>query len=331
MNPTFRQAALGWLQRKLQAADAIGTRAVSSRWLASAESVDANETRTLVVVGGAHTNELVLIPADSKDSWRVGHRTKGEFTFQSAALSLAEAQRLYQDLRRQMLKAGSSGASSLFRWASLAVVTLAVIVFAPVAGRSPGAYPAGLTADNSAALIAAAQAAVNPPRDAAQPRVTANELTMLRTAAQRSGIALADSGKVFYVFSDPNCPFCQQLEGTLEQLGSGYQPVILPVAYKPGSKDLAQAMLCTKDSKGQRDAAAQRKLWRQALAKPGEALKGAGPADCAEGLTQLTDNMTLFEMLKLTGTPTLITPSGRLFSGASSATVEQLRTALELP
>ena len=109
---------------------------------------------------------------------------------------------------------------------------------------------------------------------------------------------------------------------TIEQIGEGFQPVILPVAYQPGAKDLAQSVLCV------REGAAAAKLWRQTLA---QGKGGSAGASCADGMEKLTDNMTLFEMMKLTGTPVVVTASGRLYTGAGGATVQQLREALKAP
>lgn len=316
---------MGRLRQRLLAQEDAGVRVLRSRWPMSVETVDPSGGRVAIVAGGgAVFAELRLHRIEGKELWRLEQRTHLHPVFESPELSRREASAMYREMLQQVLTnapgVASGAGSATFRWSALAVVLLAIVTFAPGSRTSP------LAQTPSAGEVAAvAAASPNPPRDTAAPRVSATELTMLRTAAGRSGISLADDGKAFYVFSDPKCPYCQQLESTLEQLGTGHRPIILPVAYKPGAKEVAQSILCAKDAR------VATRRWRQALAKPEAPLKVAPNGDCSKGLEMLADNMTLFEMLKLTGTPAVVTASGRMFSGASGATAEQLRAALELP
>ncbi|MDF2461936.1 MAG: hypothetical protein K0Q43_171 [Ramlibacter sp.] len=322
----LRTITADWLRKRLLAHEITGTRVLSSRWPTSVQTVDAGGGRTVSFAGaGGVFGELRLAPVEGKDTWRIEQKMHGNRVFESAHMSTREALALYREMLQQLLAnapgVSPAGASATFRWTALALALVALLVWAPSPLSShPGAgVAAGVTAATATPVVAA------PERDQAAPRVNPAELVMLRTAAGRGGVNLAEGGKAFYVFSDPKCPYCQQLERTLEQLGTGYRPVILPVAYKEGAKEVAQAVLCAREPK------AATRLWRQALASPDEPVKGGTKATCSEGAALLNDNMTLFEMLKLTGTPTVITPTGRMFSGSSSATVEQLRAALELP
>lgn len=317
MRISIREQVQEWLRRWLLAGEEQGTRVVRSGWPLSVQSVEADGKRVTTVGGaGGFAGELVLERGPAADKWQVAQRADGKTAFVSAPMGQREAKTLYKDMQRQLLgnvPGRPTGGGRAFRWALLAAALYAIIVVTP----APSTDSRGAQA--RAAVPERSEVAGG---DTAEPRLDATQLTMLKTAAARGGVSFADSGKPFYVFSDPKCPYCQQLEETLAKLGPGHKPVILPVAYKQGAKDVAQTVLCTRDAK------AAGKLWRQALAKPDAAV----PANaCPEGLTALADNMTLFEMLRLTGTPALITSTGRMYSGASGATVEQLRAALELP
>lgn len=117
------------------------------------------------------------------------------------------------------------------------------------------------------------------------------------------GILMRADGRPFYVFSDPNCPFCVELERSLMKMDPSLKPVLLPLGFKPGSRDLAAAALCSDNPA---------KAWREALV---EGVKPAA-AVCEKGLKQVDDNMTLFQQLRLSSTPTMISASGQVVVGS---------------
>lgn len=125
-------------------------------------------------------------------------------------------------------------------------------------------------------------------------------------AAIETGLKMTSSGTRFAVFSDPNCPFCKELEGSLAQLDSNLSPVILPLGYKPGARDVSAAVMCSKDPV---------KAWKDYMSSGTE--PSAKPCDA--GYRQVDANMALFQELKLGSTPTMITPSGVVVTGAGTA------------
>jgi len=310
-----------FLRRKLLAHEAPGTRVLRSGWPVAVQRC-ADRVLTTTVAGADSVGGTLRLAQAGEDPnvWGVEMTMNERQTFASDALNEKDARALYVDMQRQLLANApqvSRGGAGAFRWAAL--ITGALVILVIVSSLSRNSSVVAATRSSPAAATVASS-------DARVPRVTETEMTMLRTAASRGGINLGDSGTPFYVFSDPLCPYCQKLEHLLEQVGGGHKAVILPVAYKPGAKDVAQAILCTKDQKE------ANRLWRQALANPGDKLDVPANAGCGDGLALLTDNMTLFQMFKLSGTPTIITASGRMFSGTDDGTtVEQLRVALELP
>lgn len=319
------------LRRLLLDETAPGTRVLRSRWPVSMEVVREDGSRVTSVAAGAGLGGDLRMVTAGEGSFLVEQEMLGGARLGSGTrLAARDARDLYRRLQRQLLaNAPGTRAAGAGRWL-VAVAAVALLAYAAGGGYGHD-HEDERVVEAPAADSAPARSAGGPAagalseRSAQQPRVTATEMTMLQAVAGRGGLSMASKGQAFYVFSDPNCPYCQKLERTIEQLGDGHRPVIIPVAYKNGSKEIVQDILCTKDAK-----AAVRK-WREALAGTAQPGRSPSASACAQGLEVLTDNMTLFEMLKLTGTPAVISASGRMFSGASGATVEQLRAALELP
>jgi protein-disulfide isomerase len=170
--------------------------------------------------------------------------------------------------------------------------------------NSPGVVisPAGAVYAGGAAPVAAAP--MPPPAPVSVPKDAYVDEGERKQLAKLAGVApLRPSGKEFYVFTDPNCPFCKDLEPTLEAAASGMKPIVIPVAFKDGSRDLAAAALCSSNP-----AAEWKKLMATGLpplAKP-----------CAKGFERVEENMRLFQQLRLTATPTIVSPKGLLVSGA---------------
>ncbi len=317
-----------WLRRRLQ--ESPGTRVLRSRWPVSIQTVSEEGGRLTRVAGAPSLTGSLKLEKQEDGRWRVSQSMHEREVFSAADLAERDARGLYADLQQQLLgnppMAGGPVGGGV-RWLIAVAIVLAIVLFGPVSSntRTGAVQPAAAATTPPAAQIYANAAPTLPQRDASEPRASAAEMVMLRNVATRGGISLTESGTAFYVFSDPKCPYCQKLEQTIEQLGGNHKPVILPVAYKPGAKEVAQGVLCMKDRK------AAGRQWRLALSARAEQKKGATGGECEEGLTLLTGNMTLFEMMKLSGTPTVITASGRMYSGAGDASVEQLRAALELP
>ena len=139
-------------------------------------------------------------------------------------------------------------------------------------------------------------------------RITAAESTAI---AQIKGKFAVGTGKdVIHLFTDPNCPHCRRLESSLASLPPNAKVVVIPVAYQVGSKELVAKVLCSKDMSI---------AWRDAVS--------AGKVDeklCSSGEKLVLENNKLFESLRLSSTPSFVSPGGVLFSGFMSP--EQLTT-----
>jgi protein-disulfide isomerase len=139
-------------------------------------------------------------------------------------------------------------------------------------------------------------------------RITAAESAAI---AQIKGKFAVGAGKdVIHLFTDPNCPHCRRLESSLASLPPNAKVVVIPVAYQVGSKELVAKVLCSKDTSI---------AWRDAVS--------AGKVDgkvCSSGEKLVAENNKLFESLRLSSTPSFVSPGGVLFSGFMSP--DQLTT-----
>jgi len=117
-------------------------------------------------------------------------------------------------------------------------------------------------------------------------------------------IVKGNGSRVFAVFSDPDCPFCQQLEKSLLSVNNFTMYVFLfPIAsLHPQATAKAHAIWCAKD----RGAAWSQ--WMRDKKLPASSVPCAG--DPVDQLQQLGDQ------LRINSTPTLFFASGKRVAGA---------------
>lgn len=188
-----------------------------------------------------------------------------------------------------------------------AAAAVAVLMFNAPAPQGPAGMSTAVAAPapTGAALAPAAGSAPAPVPP--QAHLTPEESKLV---ASLKGVRRAGSGPVYYVFSDPNCPYCQQLEKSIDAV-EGYQAVVLPLGYKAGSRDAAAAVICSPDPA---------KEWAKAVAG------AATGRPCERGYAVVDANMQAFQTLGLSSTPTMVTPRGVLVTGAASP--DELRAVL---
>lgn len=106
---------------------------------------------------------------------------------------------------------------------------------------------------------------------------------------------------VLYVFSDPDCPYCKQLENNLAGVTDvTIYTFLFPIAQlHPDAKRKAEGVWCAKD---------RAKAWSD-LMKKGT----VNPAGCD---TPIERNIALAEQMGISGTPTLIFADGEVAPGA---------------
>lgn len=105
------------------------------------------------------------------------------------------------------------------------------------------------------------------------------------------------------IFSDPNCPYCKQLEAELKKLDNvTIYTFIYPI--KPQSVAPSKAVYCAKD---------QSYAWENLIAK---GIAPAGNKSCANPIER---NLKLGQALGVKGTPTIIFSNGFKTSGGFPA------------
>ena len=240
---------------------------------------------------------------------------------QQIADSYKDAKRYYT---RSQSVAGSKPSSAL-KWVSLMVAAFFVFTYfvsRPVESQpaSAGKQVPAQYSQQSAPVPQAPQQMQQPQPLAQQPSssiataeaaspVVPNEAHLSDdekrvVSSIKNSFNIGSGSKAFYIFSDPNCPHCRRLESSLSHLPDGYHAIMVPVAYQAGSRDLAAKVMCSKDH-----AAA----WKDA------SFSGvAAAAVCAKGLEMIDENNRIFESLRLTSTPSFVSPGGVLFSGFMS-------------
>ncbi|EBI9931028.1 hypothetical protein DMU50_15210 [Salmonella enterica] len=118
--------------------------------------------------------------------------------------------------------------------------------------------------------------------------------------------------RTIYVFSDPLCPHCREIEPTLEALTRDYNVVIFPVTLvgKQSTTDAVAPVLCAAPQK-------RAQLWQSLFKADGVLSLSAAETDapaqvsCTDGYHAITINDRAFDYYQLPGTPQLIADDGR--------------------
>lgn len=109
-----------------------------------------------------------------------------------------------------------------------------------------------------------------------------------------------DGSRVLFVFADPECGYCKQLESTLKSVDNVTVYTFLYPVLGAKSQQNAESIWCAKD---------------RSKALAGHML-GTLPVMTAKCQNPLAANMKLGEGLGITGTPTLVTMNGTKVPGA---------------
>lgn len=198
---------------------------------------------------------------------------------------------------------------SAIRWVLapvvLTVFALAVNMAATRMGGEPGT---GGVAQNGVAPLMAPPttigAGVTPPQAVAQAPASAAQLSRAMADGAKSGkyaVQLSRGAKgTLYVFSDPSCPHCQDLEPELVKLAADYTIYIFPVTVIGGeaSSHRAAKLMCAKPD-------ARAALWKKIVM--GDDLTGS---ECSEGSDAIARNDQMFRVMRFLGTPTIINGAG---------------------
>ncbi|OTG83938.1 DsbC family protein [Acinetobacter sp. ANC 4648] len=123
--------------------------------------------------------------------------------------------------------------------------------------------------------------------------------------------------RIIYLFSDPDCPYCQKLEHELLQVDNVTIYLFLyPItSLHPNSAQISEQIWCAKD---------QYQAWQDYL------LNKKAPQKTMSCNTPVNKNIQLAKTLAIDGTPTFFLKDGRKISGArSAAEIELLLKAVQ--
>ncbi|EJF1949831.1 thioredoxin fold domain-containing protein [Salmonella enterica] len=138
--------------------------------------------------------------------------------------------------------------------------------------------------------------------------------------------------RTIYVFSDPFCPGCRQIEPTLEALTRDYNVVIFPVTLvgKQKTTEAVAPVLCAAPQK-------RAQLWQSLFKADG--VKSLSPTEsdtptptsCTDGEHAIAINDRAFDYYQLPGTPQLIADDGRDIPFSALTSDDALARFMNIP
>lgn len=234
--------------------------------------------------------------------------------FASAELASNAYQHLQAVIKRYVfMRRVRNGAARLMLWgvAPFAVTILALSMNLAVT-RGMEAHAAEPVAAATAALPVAGTAIVSArPSPAAPPAAEVAKAMQDGVKSGRYSISVSKGTKgTMYVFSDPACPYCKTLDPVLARLAKDYTIHIFPVSVVGGisSSNAVSGLMCR--SSGQRAAA-----WKTLMIK-----RSTQDAPCRDGDDAINANDTMFNALRLHGTPAIVSGDGSVYPNVGETT-----------
>lgn len=155
--------------------------------------------------------------------------------------------------------------------------------------------------------LVANKSITNELREANRPKFKISDLDV------KDAIKLGSGNEMLYVFSDPQCPYCKQLEREFDKL-QGVTVYVFPyplASLHPQAAVATESIWCSKDRAGS---------WHSYVINGVEPLA----AKCDNPIRR---NIALAEKNRIHGTPALIFADGTIIPGAVSAAVIQTQIA----
>lgn len=237
--------------------------------------------------------------------------------FASDALTSSAYQHLQQMVQRHSRQRRLAIAcKGVLLWGALpAIGFLFMLVMNLALTRTTGnAAIAALPFVPSAIAAPAAMANVQPPAPPAAP-----ELAQAMSDGAKAGkfsITYSRGTKgTLYVFSDPSCPSCRDLDREMVKLARDYTIHVFPVSVIGGNLSAHRLvkLMCAR-------AEARTPMWKNVIA--GADLNGE---ECSEGTAAVAANDQIFRAMRFEGTPTIINARGEKFPDASPNTTAAIQ------
>lgn len=129
-------------------------------------------------------------------------------------------------------------------------------------------------------------------------------------------IAVGNGKPQFYVFADPTCPSCKELDASLKQMNIPF--AVVPVAVRGDDAALrATRVMCAKD---------QTAAWEKQMAGGDVSLETQDRKALGACAQKVIDNMNAFKVMGMTATPTVVNAAtGRVGIPQSPQEIEELK------
>lgn len=174
----------------------------------------------------------------------------------------------------------------------------------------PGPETAAASVVSSPAAVVSVPAAPQPVANTAPEDAYRAVAQKLKAAAASGRYTVSLSGgheRTLYVFADPLCPHCREIEPVLEALGRDYNVEVFPVTLigQQDTVSLVSPVLCAAPAE-------RKKRWQQLFTgdagmAPGDAVAAAA---CDAGTQAISRNDDAYHAWHLPGTPTLLADNG---------------------
>jgi TrbB protein len=225
-------------------------------------------------------------------------------SFPSESLAAAAFMRLRSKLHWHMRwRAITAIWKGIVRWVALPVL-LAMLALALNMATTRGMGAAAMAGPPGSAPLVPVPASVGVPAARPLPAVSPAELAKAMADGVKSGkysVKLSGGSKgTLYVFSDPSCPHCRELEPELDTLARDYTIFVFPVTVIGGEQSTHRTakLLCTKPSE-------RATMWKKIV--NGGDIQGT---ECADGAASVAANDQFFRVMRFIGTPTIISAAG---------------------
>jgi len=248
---------------------------------------------------------------DTNLAFTVAGQDQSIEVFSSEALAKTAYETLQEKLTKHFRNQSLFGiGKGVLKWVLLPLfilffaLALNGIVARALSSGSPFPMATAPMIGNNMPMIPSAAVPAPTPAAPAATAIPASELSKAMddgVKADKFSVQLS-SGKAgtLYVFSDPMCPHCRDIEPQLEKLAKDYTIHIFPVTIIGGTRSasIVSSVLCLPPE--QRVAA-----WKKAIA--GEPV---GTASCGNGDKAFGANDQIFRAMQFPGTPQIIASNG---------------------
>lgn len=270
--------------------------------VASAKSSNASQEADAVA-----PYAIVFVTEDDGEKLRILERFQ---TTEDAEAALSLIVKVFH--RRSLVERLKARLRTLGLYVGLPVLVLSlystITTLASAKSQSP---------ELTAAILAEANRIAAPTALDSAPAPRASPVTLADGRIDVNPVIFPPGTPAVYVFSDPKCPACRAAEPAIKEIAQHRPVFVLPVAYKPGSEEVAVDALCQADREQQAAA------WRDAMALDvrgkehslNEELftkRSRAPNLCGKGKEWLEKNRQAFESMGLTQTPSVVNGDGQL-------------------